>query len=345
MRNSYHLSGLRLPWPPLIPRRLSRPVRLCALCAAVLVPLAAASPAVAGVYKCVGPDGSTSYSDSPCAPNAEAVKVQTGPSQTSAASTGLQIQNATYASPRNGRSMDVTGQLRSLCSGVVAASCTVSCGNQLGGDPDFGQRKYCSITYRCSGGPTQQQRIPEGGRLTLGCSAEMARRATQNALPPANSPATSPTSPTSTSASAGTSVSAGLSGQQDARAAAVAPALPSSERASPADVTTLATMVQKMGGGAEDMKFDTFAALQMRLFIGPNDPAWNHTNPRYVALFKIVRQDLQHDLEPALQAQMAQGVRSSPTCWGHVFRRPTSGSCWAFTARTRARGISRFSTD
>jgi ankyrin repeat protein len=121
--------------------------------------------------------------------------------------------------------------------------------------------------------------------LAQGVPAEI--KATQNALPPANSPATSPTS---TSASAG-------------------PALPSSQRASPADVTALATTVRKMGGDAEDMKFDTFAALQMRLFIGPNDPAWNHSNPRYVALFKIVRQDLQHDLEPALQAQMAQGIR------------------------------------
>jgi Domain of unknown function (DUF4124) len=299
--NSYHLPGVRLVWARGTAGRLSRPVRLCPLCAGVIASFGAATAAVAGVYKCVGADGSTSYSDTPCAPNAESIKVQTA---TPTTSSGVQIQTATYVSPRNGRSLDVTNQVKSLCSSG-SSSCTLNCGNQLAGDPDFGQLKYCGITYRCGAGPVQQQRIPEGGRLTLGCSTEMARMAEQNALPPPNSPATSPAS---ASASAATSSSAGLSGAQGALAEAVAPPLPMSERANPTDISALATIVQRMGGGEGDMQFDIVAALQMRLFIGPDDPTWNHTNPRYVALFKIVKKDLQQDLEPAVHAQIAQGL-------------------------------------
>lgn len=302
MRKSVFLSVARpLRCLGLPPGLMGRCPSLYLLSVAVAVQFLTAASVAAAVYKCVGAGGATSYSDTPCAPNAESITVQ---STTPTASSGLQIQTATYASPRNGRSLDVTNQMKSLCSSG-SSSCTLNCGNQLAGDPDFGQRKYCSITYWCGGGQAQQQHIPEGARLTLGCSAEMARMAKQNALPPPNSRAISTVS---TSTNPGASVSTNVSGK-DARTGAVAPTLPMSERASPTDVTALATIVRTMGDGAENTAIDTFAALQMRLVIGPNDPNWNHSNPRYVALFNIVRQDLQHDVGPAFQTQMAQSVR------------------------------------
>lgn len=279
-------------------------MRLYRLCAAAIALVATATPAVAGVYKCVGSDGSTSYSDTPCAGNAESIKLQPA---TPTAPSGLEIQTATYASPRNGRSLDATTQVKALCANG-SASCTLNCGNPLAGDPDFGQRKYCSITYRCDGGPALQQRIPEGGRLTLACSREMVRAAKQNTLPLPNSEVTPP-APPSADASTSMSASTGLSGARGATAGTLAPKLPMNQRANPSDINALATILQRMGGDEPDTKFDTLAALQMRLVIGPNDPTWNHTNPRYAALFKMVKEDLQHDLEPAFRAQMAQALQ------------------------------------
>lgn len=98
---------------------------------------------------------------------AQAVQPEPNPNQTSGAS-GLNIQSAIYASPRNGHSFDVTNQVKSSCR-ASSGSCLLSCGNQLAGDPDFGTPKYCRIVYVCPGAQVQKVQIQEGGRLTLSC--------------------------------------------------------------------------------------------------------------------------------------------------------------------------------
>jgi hypothetical protein len=79
-----------------------------------------------------------------------------------------QIASATYASPRNGRSFDVTTQLRVQCRAGLAG-CVVVCTNDLAGDPDFGQGKTCEIQYRCGENPTQILLIPERRQERLRC--------------------------------------------------------------------------------------------------------------------------------------------------------------------------------
>ena len=144
---------------------------LCLLPAVAIAQFLAVPMAAATVYKCVAPDGSISYSGTPCAANAASSTVQTAPpGRSSRSGSGPEIQNA-YVSPRNGRMLDVTGQLRSLCSTSTGA-CLVSCGNQLAGDPDFGQRKYCRVSYRCGGGTSQELRVQEGERLNLSCRSD-----------------------------------------------------------------------------------------------------------------------------------------------------------------------------
>lgn len=79
------------------------------------------------------------------------------------------IRSARYTSPRTGRSFDVTNVLQSACR-RTSGSCTVACGNQLAGDPDFGQVKYCQISFQCSGRAPQTVSVTEGRTLTLACS-------------------------------------------------------------------------------------------------------------------------------------------------------------------------------
>ena len=131
---------------------------------------APANPArPAGVYKCVQPDGTMVFAEVPCAQDAERVELPPPhPAAAADAFAAPQIVSAAYASPRNGASLDVTSQLRARC---VAGSCNVVCGNQLAGDPDFGQVKNCSIAYRCGGGPGQELHIREGERFVLSCRA------------------------------------------------------------------------------------------------------------------------------------------------------------------------------
>jgi len=100
-------------------------------------------------------------------PIAVARAVQPG-ANPSAAAAGPDIRSATYASPRNGQSFDVTNQLESSCR-ANSGSCVLSCGNQLAGDPDFGTPKYCRIVYACPGGQAREVRMQEGERLTLSC--------------------------------------------------------------------------------------------------------------------------------------------------------------------------------
>jgi hypothetical protein len=123
----------------------------------------------AAVYQCTTPDGSVAYSDVPCATKAQSIPLQSA-SPGNATSTSLpEIQRAAYVSPRNGRSLDVTVQIRSQCQ-PGTPSCNLKCGNQLAGDPDFGQRKYCSVSYRC-GGNVQETQMQEGESRALTCSA------------------------------------------------------------------------------------------------------------------------------------------------------------------------------
>jgi uncharacterized protein YecT (DUF1311 family) len=84
---------------------------------------------------------------------------------------GPAIQSAIYKSPRNGQSFDVTNQLRSLC-GRDQKSCAIDCGNQLAGDPDFGQVKFCRISYACGDGRVRDLQIQEGEKAQLSCPAQ-----------------------------------------------------------------------------------------------------------------------------------------------------------------------------
>ena len=52
------------------------------------------SPANAGVNKCVGPDGKTTYADAPCDSGAQTQEIQTDTSATSPTSSTLQVQRA-----------------------------------------------------------------------------------------------------------------------------------------------------------------------------------------------------------------------------------------------------------
>lgn len=92
----------------------------------------------------------------------------TGPSRETHGELVPQIVSATYASPRSGRSFDVTTQLRSRCQAGVAG-CVVICTNDLAGDPDFGQVKTCEIHYRCGENPAQTLLISERRRERIRC--------------------------------------------------------------------------------------------------------------------------------------------------------------------------------
>jgi hypothetical protein len=130
-----------------------------------ILQLCTMSPVAAEIYKCVGRDGSTSYSDTRCDSNAKQVTIQTTPTSVP---TGPEVLSAFYVSPRTARALDVTYPLKSLCLNAPG-SCVVRCGNQLGGDPDFGRRKYCQVTFRCAGGGAQQLRILEGDIMEMNC--------------------------------------------------------------------------------------------------------------------------------------------------------------------------------
>jgi hypothetical protein len=79
-----------------------------------------------------------------------------------------QILRASYGSSRLGRAFDVTNVLQAACR--RGDSCKVACGNQLAGDPDFGQVKYCQIAFQCGGHPMENVRMQEGRNVTLACA-------------------------------------------------------------------------------------------------------------------------------------------------------------------------------
>ncbi len=80
----------------------------------------------------------------------------------------LEIVRATYSSPRNHHSYDVTAKLRADCS-TANARCAIACGNQLAADPDPGQRKVCEVSFRCDSGHPSLMQGDAGTRVGLGC--------------------------------------------------------------------------------------------------------------------------------------------------------------------------------
>ena len=259
--------------------------------AAVLILLGTATARAGTVYKCTDASGSISYSDVPCGSGAQRVEAQQSirgsPGNSPTSPAAIQIQSGQYVSPRNGKALDVTARLQADCG---AQSCEVRCGNLLAGDPDFGQRKYCAITYRCGGAAPQELRILEGENTMLSCrsppradslAAKVPRAATpsQTAAPAVN--------PNDKPARA----SSGLAGK----------------RASDSDIDELQHDVARILG--EPGRPRTPAPLVGNVVhnIAPQDPQWTPANPRYVAMFKVVQGDLDRDLQAILLQQRASG--------------------------------------
>jgi hypothetical protein len=115
------------------------------------------------------------------------------PAAAASTPSGPEIESAAYVSSGSGRSIDVTNRLKSQCLGVPGA-CTVSCNNQLAGDPEFGHRKYCRISYRCSGAKAQELQIQEGETRQLSCTSTMAGAEDPRKTPASVSPRTGTTS-------------------------------------------------------------------------------------------------------------------------------------------------------
>src|SRR5579872_7222047 len=128
-------------------------------------------PCAADVYQCVASNGSRSYSDAPCDPTSKPVKTQETPDRAHTMFVWPRIETAEYASPRNGRALDITVQLKSACD-RRPDSCLLHCGNQLAGDPDFGQTKYCKVSYHCAEGTLREAQTQEGGSISLSCSTQ-----------------------------------------------------------------------------------------------------------------------------------------------------------------------------
>jgi uncharacterized membrane protein len=82
--------------------------------------------------------------------------------------TRIDVGAATYSSWRNGHSREITSIIRAQCADSQG-SCTVRCGNQLAGDPDFGQVKSCQIIYTCGASQTHTMKVQEGTDLQLRC--------------------------------------------------------------------------------------------------------------------------------------------------------------------------------
>jgi len=125
-------------------------------------------PAHAGdVYRCVAADGSTVYSGTPCAANAQRVEVKGASSQPSTRGLGIEIRSASYVSELSGRALDVTAPMLARCP-PGSNACMIKCDNDLAGDPAFGERKHCAVSYDCNA-KTHEQRIEEGNGYGLFC--------------------------------------------------------------------------------------------------------------------------------------------------------------------------------
>jgi hypothetical protein len=201
----------------------------------------------------------------------------------------IEIQNGRYISPRNGKGLDVTARLQADCETL---GCPVHCGNQLAGDPDFGQRKYCTITYRCGRAAPQELRILEGESTTLSCGSQPRPNGLAAKVPPAATPsqrAIPAIKPNDNLAGA----PSGLVGTQ----------------ASDNDIDELQHNLTRILG--EPTRPTTPAPLVGTVVhnIAPQDPRWTGANPLYVAMFKVVQGDLDRDLNPILLRQRTAGER------------------------------------
>jgi ankyrin repeat protein len=127
----------------------------------------------AATYKCVAGNGTTTDSDIQCAANAERVTPGPDSGGRELPAHGITVQAAAYASLRNGRSFDITLHVRTQCV-PGSRACSLTCSNSLAGDPDFGQRKNCRISYQCDGGPARALTVQEGEIARLSCAADEA---------------------------------------------------------------------------------------------------------------------------------------------------------------------------
>jgi hypothetical protein len=80
----------------------------------------------------------------------------------------INIGAATYSSPSSGRALEITRIIRAQCAGNEGP-CSIRCGNQLAGDPDFGQVKSCQIIYTCGVSQTHTLKVQEVMTLQLRC--------------------------------------------------------------------------------------------------------------------------------------------------------------------------------
>lgn len=80
----------------------------------------------------------------------------------------IAVGAATYSSARYGHSVAISRIIRSQCEGLQDR-CIVRCGNQLAGDPDFGQVKSCEVIYTCGASQTRTVKVQEGMYLRLRC--------------------------------------------------------------------------------------------------------------------------------------------------------------------------------
>jgi hypothetical protein len=256
-------------------------------------------PAGADIYKCARSDGSTVYSGTPCDPDAERIQAQATSGQSSPTQPEPVIQSAAYVSPRNGRELDVTSQLNSMClSGPD--SCTLRCGNQLAGDPDFGQRKYCRISFRCSGGSTQEVRIQEGQNLRLSCP----RRGALAAATPGTAPRVLP------GAGAGPSIRFAAQANEvtPSPEAALGGGTPTPAQARLArqlfkalgPVTTATAAPSDWARGAK------LAAAPLVQALDPNNPKWGPTHPKWNAMLTLVAGDVAGDFQSESHQWTAQ---------------------------------------
>ena len=269
-----------------------RPLLRCnAAFAAVLILLGPPTARSGTVYKCTDANGSISYVDVPCSSGAQRVETQNsnrgslGNSPTAPAA--IEILNGRYLSPRNGKALDVTARLQADCQTLA---CPVRCGNQLAGDPDFGQRKYCTITYRCGRAASRELRILEGESTALSCGPQSRPTGVAAQVPPAAT--------ASQRAVPAINPSANLAG---------APIGLVGRRASDSDIDELQHNLTRILG--EPARPTTPAQLVGTVVhnIAPQDPQWTGANPRYVAMFKAVQGDLDRDLNPILLRQRAAG--------------------------------------
>lgn len=158
--------------------------------------------------------------------------------------------------------------LRSRCS-PNASTCLVSCNNELAGDPDFGQVKYCRITFQCGDHKPKEFQIQEGRSATMACDA---------------APSRSHPDP---------SLASGSSLRYPANAR----------------IGDLRDIVIALNDETDyGPQIGAFATLQTRT-IAAGNPTWTSENPPWQLLFNTIRSDLTHDVQPTIDVQVQEAAR------------------------------------